>query len=106
MVLGRKFGGGGPDKCGHWGFLVKWISRYWVVTLRNRDGLRGLGQRDPQEESRGFHLNRFSSLGKWTESQEGRSRKSATELGTRLGNRMLRNGEGSGEDLQLCYLPP
>lgn len=51
MVLGRKFGGRHPDKHGHWGFLGKWISRYWVVTLRNRDGLAGLGQRDPQKEA-------------------------------------------------------
>ena len=31
------------------------------------------------------------------------SRKSATELGIRMGNWILRTGGGKGEDLQLCY---
>lgn len=36
----------------------------------------------------------------------GHSRKSATELGIRMGNWILRNGEERGDDLQFCYLLP
>lgn len=42
MVLGRKFGGGGPDKRGHWGFLVKWISRQgWATRIGSKGSTRG-----------------------------------------------------------------
>lgn len=28
-----------PDRCGHCGFQVKCIARYWELTFRNGDGL-------------------------------------------------------------------
>lgn len=37
-MLGRKFFWD-PDRCGHWGFQVKCVSRYREQTPRNGDGL-------------------------------------------------------------------
>ena len=30
-----------PVECGHWGFQVKCVSRYWELTSRDEDGLSG-----------------------------------------------------------------
>lgn len=40
VLLGREFFCI-PERSGHWGFWVKYVSMYWKLTFKNRDGLGG-----------------------------------------------------------------
>lgn len=70
MLSDRKFSWD-SDKCAHWGFRVKYVSRYWMLTLGNIDELEGgpVGVYR-RVESRMFHQDLFSSLVMVAESEE------------------------------------
>lgn len=52
-----------PARCVHWRFQVENVYRYYELTLRNGDGLEGVGLRVSIEGEYRVFLDVFSPLG-------------------------------------------
>lgn len=81
-------------------YVSKYVSRYWEMVLRNREGLEGDAEGVRRlEESRVFHQYLLSSLGEGAESEE---RPQLVVWGRAVMSLGIRFGEGEGK---VCSLP-